>query len=133
MEWKYVKPLISDSVIDEFEKTIKYSFPDDFKDCVVKNNGGRPQLKIFDTSVCKERAIKSLLSFNKDDKVTIWKINEWNAKELTNRFIAFAIDNFGNLICFDSNDNSVIFMDMETLKVELIANSFTGFLNCLYE
>lgn len=132
MNWKYVKALKSENAIKEFESTFKFEFPDSFKEVVANYNGGRPEKDVYDTNKTKERTIKSLLSFNKDDKETIWKIAEWNKDELKSDFIAFAIDHFGNLVCFSVSDKSVIFMDMETLKTETIANDFSAFLDKLY-
>ena len=116
----------------DFESTFKFEFPDSFKEIVSNYNGGRPERDVYDTDKTKERTIKSLLSFNKDDKETIWKIAEWNKDELKSDYVAFAIDHFGNLICFSVRDKSIIFMDMETLKTETIANDFSAFLDKLY-
>lgn len=132
MNWKYVKALKSENAIKEFEVTFKFEFPDSFKEIVANYNGGRPEKDIYDTDKTKERTIKSLLSFNKEDKETIWKIADWNKDELKDDFIAFAIDHFGNLICFSVSDKSIVFMDMEMLKTESIAKDFSTFLDKLY-
>lgn len=132
MNWKYVKALKSKNAIKEFEVAFKFEFPDSFKETVANYNGGRPEKDTYDTDKTKERTIKSLLSFNKEDKETIWKIADWNKDELKDDFIAFAIDHFGNLICFSVSDKSIAFMDMETLKTETIANDFSAFLDKLY-
>lgn len=133
MEWKYIKPLSSEENINDFECAVKYCFPDDFRKCILENNGGRPNLKAFDTNVKKGRELKSFLSFNKDDKETVWKIHDWNKDELSDRYIAFAIDNFGNLICFDANNDNIIFLNLENLEVEIISKDFFEFMDNLYE
>jgi hypothetical protein len=132
MDWKYVKPLESEDLISEFENSQEIDFPESYKELVKQYNGGRPVKDVFDTDVTKERTIKSLLSFNKEDRETVWKIAEWNKDELKNRFVAFGIDNFGNLICFKTSDLSVVFLDIETLSEEKIADSFSEFLEKLY-
>ena len=132
MEWKYVKPIISEDIIKEFEGETGYCFPDDFLQCVLEHNGGRPNNRTFNTEKTKERELKSFLSFNKNDKETVWKIMEWNKEELSDRYVAFAIDNFGNLICFDTNNDCIVFVNLEIMSVEKIANSFHDFINCLY-
>ena len=133
MEWKYVKPLLSEDNINDFECLVKYCFPDEFRKCVILYNGGRPSCKAFNTDKTKERELKSFLSFNKEDKETVWKILEWNKEELTNRYVAFAIDNFGNLICFDANNDNIIFLNHENAETELIATNFSEFINALYD
>lgn len=132
-EWKYVKKLLSEDRIKEFEETVKLDLPEDFKKCVVQNNGGRPDLRTFDTDKEKERSFKSLLSFNTEDRETVWKTLDACEEELSDKYVAFGIDNFGNLICFDRKNSSVIFLNAETLTTEYIAPTFTAFLDKLYE
>lgn len=133
MEWKYVKTLSSADNINEFECLVKYAFPDDFRNCILSNNGGRPGKRVFDTNRNKERVLKSFLSFNKEDRETVWKIQDWNKEELSDRYIPFAIDNFGNLICFDAENDKVVFLELEYVTVEQIADNFTEFMSKLYE
>lgn len=133
MEWKYVKPLSSVDCINEFESLVNYSFPTEFKNCVLHNNGGRPNKRVFDTDVQRERSLKTFLSFNKEDRETIWKILEWNKTQLLDNYIAFAIDNFGNLICFDKSKQRIVFYNLESDRVEQIANNFSEFMRGLYE
>ena len=133
MDWKYVKKLKSEDLINEFECLVKYAFCDSFRQCVIVNNGGRPSQKAFDTDKTKERELKSFLSFNKEDRETVWKIFEWNKEELTDKYVPFSIDNFGNLICFDANNDKIVFVNHENLSVEIIADNFDGFMDGLYE
>lgn len=133
MEWKYVKELKSVDLIDDYECLVKYVFCDSFRKCIIANNGGRPSKKAFDTDKVKERELKSFLSFNKEDRETVWKIFDWNKDELTNKYVPFAIDNYGNLICFDANNDKIVFVNHEDMSVEIIADNFDNFLNMLYE
>lgn len=133
MNWKYVKPLDSEKLIDEFECKVCYEFPSEFKECVLRYNGGRPEFRGFDTDRNTGREMKSFLSFNHNDRETVWKIFEWNQEELSNRYVAFAIDNFGNLICFDANNDKIVFVNHEDVSVEFIADSFAEFMDLLYE
>ena len=133
MDWKYVKALNSNELIDDYECMVKYVFCDSFKKCIMEHNGGRPSMRIFDTDKAKEREQKSFLSFNKDDRETVWKIFDWNKDELTDKYIPFAIDNFGNLICFDASNDKIVFVNHEDMTIEMIANDFDTFLNGLYD
>lgn len=133
MEWKYVKALKSAELISEYEKKTGYVFDEAFKKCVMENNGGRPAKKVFDTDKTKERELKSFLSFNREDRETVWKILEWNKEELTDKYVPFVIDGFGNLICFDKSSKKVVFVNHEDLSVEVIANDFEEFMSGLYE
>jgi hypothetical protein len=107
------------------------TFDRTFIECATQNNGGRPSINSFDTDKAKERTIKSLLSFNENDAENIFKNNEILEKEATN-VVAFAIDNFGNYICFSKENGTVIFYDFESGQTEHIADSFSEFLGKLY-
>ena len=132
MKWKYVKPLESIKNIDDYESFVRYSFPEDFRNCVIENNGGRPEFRCFNTDLAKERALKSFLSFNKNDRETVWKLFEWSKDDLSDKYIPFAIDNFGNLICFNAQDDRIVFLNHENSSVENISDSFSLFMNNLY-
>ena len=102
MDWKRVKPLESEDLIEQFEQEVHFTFPEDFKACVKHYNGARPMRRLFDTDRSKDRVMKSLLSFNPGDREPVWKIRAWNEGAAENRYVAIAIDPFGNLICFDT-------------------------------
>ena len=133
MNWEYVKTLKSANLIDEFESLVGYEFPGDFKECVMQYNGGYPEREAFDTDTTKERVFNHLLSFNKEDISTIWKTNEGHIEGLPDKYVVFADDPFGNLICFDKDNDNVIFWNHEDESVEHIANTFTELLDKLYE
>lgn len=50
---------------------------------------------------------------------------------MANKYIPFAIDNFGNLICFEAENDNEIFVDHEDMTVEIIAEDFDGFMTVL--
>ncbi len=151
LKWECIKPLESESLISEFEELVRYKFVDSYIQCVVQNNGGYPNKDVFNTEKTEERCIGYFLSFNKNDKNTVWNsidVYESNievAKQygmpgelerlqyIFERYVVFADTPFGDDIAFDKTDDSVVFIDHETLEIEKIANSFDEFLNCLYE
>jgi hypothetical protein len=130
MNWKYVKTLQTEDLINEFENNVGYKFPEDFVEIVKSYNNGRPENDIFDTAETKERNFSTLLSFNKDDIENIWDSVDW-CKEL-DEYVIFAMDDFGNFIVYRKSDNKIYFVDSETLKVEFVADSFTELLEKLY-
>ncbi len=133
MEWKYVKKLSSESLIDGYEKIYHFKFPEVYKKCVLINNGGRPDKKTFITKNKNEHTLKSFLSFNTEDKETVWEITEWNREELASKYIPFAIDNFGNLICFQKDNTYIAFINLDDMSCEIVSTSFDEFINSLYE
>lgn len=141
MEWLFIKPLNSEELISEYEEKVCYRFPKDFKDCVKQNNSANPGLEVFISwygKRKKKRVLNNLFSFNKEDRSTIWHYNDWNGKQREwnedgrmVKYVAFAKDPFGNLICFDKTNDSIVWIDHETLNIEFVADSFTEFINSL--
>lgn len=131
MQWNYVKVLQNENAINEFEEMLSYKLNESYVDCIKQNNGGRPKNRVFYTENGTERVIKTFLSLNKEDRETVWKIFDWNKEILMDKYIPFAIDNFGNIICFYRYDDSIVFVEHETETVEKIATDFEGFMSCL--
>lgn len=126
-EWRYIKPLAADSLIPDAEGKLGYNFVDSYIDFVKKYNGSRPPVSIFSTSTSQERTIKSFLSFNPTDVENIIKLNN-GVSEISVKLVAFAIDNFGNYICFNKENDAVVFLDFESGETELIDKTFSDFL-----
>lgn len=126
-EWRYIKPLATESIISDVEEKLDYKFTDSFVSFVKKFNGSRPPVSVFTTSSLQEKTIKSFLSFNPGDAENIVILNRGVA-DISELLVAFAIDNFGNYLCFDRENNMVFFLDFETGKTELIDKTFSDFL-----
>ena len=132
LQWKYVKPLPSMGLVSDFEKAYAHKFEQCFVDYIHLCNGGRPHLKAYDTDKT-QRLIKLVFSFNKADDINIWDANEWAKDDIGGKYIAFANDDFGNLICFEKGTNNVVFWNHDTDTVEFIAKGFEAFINALYK
>jgi len=130
--WRYVKPLNNTDIVAQYGAEHGITFDGAFIECIKQNNGGRPSVSTFDTDKAKERTIKSLLSFDEKDAENIFKSNEMLAKE-TSILIAFALDNFGNYICFLKESGAVVFYDFESGTIERITDDFSTFLGKLYK
>lgn len=130
-DWKYVKSLKNGNAVDEFEKQNNICFPQDLKDFILKNNGRRPHKMTIDTADTKKRVFKSLLSFNRDDKETIFTMYPVIQKE-NPELIPFASDPFGNFYCVHKKDKKIILWLHETAKTEFVAASFSELLEKLY-
>ena len=138
MEWRAIRPLTSDTVIEEFEEYIGYRFSDTFKEFIRAYNGGKPSHKVFNTKKTRERVFNDLLSFNKEDQNNIWLTNDrkgfmsdWNKDGMMENYVVFAEDAFGNLICFDISDSSIVLIDHENKEAEYISASFEKFIKGL--
>jgi len=141
LEFHNTRPIPSPSLIDEFEEKMFHSFSKDFKDVFIKSNGGEPAVNSFFTydlradkttgrALKKNRVIKRLLSFNKDDTENIWDATKM-LEEKHGAFIPFATDCNGNYIVLNAS-NSVLFYDSNRDDFEFVAYSFSDFLSGLY-
>lgn len=72
MEWKYVKKIKDVNSIKEIENKYSIQLPVYLKNIIIKYNGGRPLNRIFDTNREKEKVMKSLLSYNVEDKENVY-------------------------------------------------------------
>ncbi len=130
ISWKYIRPLKHADAIERFEEENKVKFPEELRECIFKYNSGRPDRKSFDTDQEEGRVISSLLSFNAEDPENIYEL--FSGFEGNNSFIPFAIDPFGNLICFSIENNAIMLWLHETGEVEYAAESYSSFLEKLY-
>jgi hypothetical protein len=132
MEWNYVQPIKNKRVINEFSLMVDYVFSDEYLDFIEEYNGGRPDKRNFVTAEGNKYTLKTFLSFNKDDMDNVWDIIDWSEDLVQDkREIPFAIDAYDNLICFNCEDNKIIFCDTETAEIEEIAEDFEEFLEKL--
>lgn len=137
MEWYYVSDLKSTDLINEFERLIGYTFCDSFKKFVMQYNGAcaHPDgYSTFDTEESVGHLLAYFLSFNMEDPAPIWNSRNWDdcGTGMKDEYVVFADTCFGDSIAFDKSDDSVVFINHETLNVEKIADDFDGFLNSLY-
>lgn len=131
MKFKYVKPLESEKNIERFENLMQATLPELFREFVKINNGSRPECPVFDTDNTKERVVNNFLSFNFHDHFSIFSAYENNEKMFESKYIPFALDVFGNFLCFNKKFQ-IIFINHEDLTKEFVANSFDEFLEKLY-
>lgn len=128
MDWKYVKPLKDNSVIEDLEKTYSIEMPRFLKEVILQNNGGRPNKTLFNTQNSKERVLQGLISFNKDDKANIFIYDDM----LKRGYIPFGITEFGDLVCINNKNKRVELYLHELDKFEYVCDNIEKFLNILY-
>lgn len=132
--WKYDEPLTDENLITEFETKSGFTFPPSYRSLVIEHNGARPDKKIFNTDSDEGHVFGNLLSFNKADtkNLNIWETNKNMPSDIDSKYIAFATDAFGNWICFNAEDGSIVFIDHDNFSIENIANDFDAFIDGLY-
>ncbi len=144
-EWFLGDTLKDPGLIAEFEQHVGYRLPEDFKMFVVEHNGCYAENELF-YSYCRgkkiERVFNHLFSFNKDDIESIWMYHglgwqrAWDKAGGLDKYIAFANDPSGNMICFDKTDSKVVFINHEeksaSKMLEKVSNSFTEFVEGMF-
>ncbi|MEI4804045.1 SMI1/KNR4 family protein [Bacillus sp. FJAT-51639] len=134
-KWLFSDESLDEQEIIEVERLFGFKLPDDYKQCITKNNGGFPEPNTFDCDDGRIEAVfNDLISFT-DKDLNIKMFSEFSTQKL----FPFARDPFGNLLCFDYNDNAdspkVVFYNCEETGSTLITpvcQSFTDLLDRLY-
>ena len=133
LEWKYVSPLKEGTEVDVLELKYRFRLPDDLKECLAKNNAGVPSLSTFDLGENEEMVFGGLLSFNEGDIDSFYDyasiFEQADGKGL--KMFPFALDPAGNFFCIENG--KVVLYDHETDKTTVICDTFTEFLDMLYD
>lgn len=116
LTWKYVKPLNDPAAVKSFLQKYNVGLPASLIEIMEKYNGGRPSEKTIMTASNKEYVFKSMLSYNRTDKETIYSIYPDVFKETS--WFPFASDAAGNFICYDLKKKKCILYNHETNQSE---------------
>jgi len=130
--WKYIRTNISIDNIVKYEQEAGIVLTDEIKEFILTHNYARPEKNTFDTKDSKERVFLKLLSFNHDDKENVFDVYSSLKKELPVGIVPIAMDPFGNFICLDANNSTVVFWKHEDSKIEFISDTFPHLINSLY-
>lgn len=131
---------INNDIIDNVQSYFGVVFPNDYRECILKNDGGYPTPNRFKCQG-KEEVFNNLIGIGSsaDDMIQTY---EDVADRIIAGIIPFAEDPFGNLICFDyrqNNKTKVVFWDHEKAidgtdsAISFICNTFSDLLNMLRE
>lgn len=121
LTWKYVKPLNDTMAVKTFLNQNNISLPKSLVEILEKYNGGRPSDKLILTETNREYVFKSILSYNEDDKETIYNIYKDLFKQ--SDCFPFASDAAGNFICYDMKKGKFVLYNHETCHTEEILKS----------
>lgn len=133
--------------LEDAEKRLHVAFPSEYREFLLKHNGGRPTPKSFEFKDTHGNDSDSLIHFflaiynGYDDNLEIEYRARVEEDRLLPHFVPIANDPFGNLICLSvagEDLGKVYFWDHEIEpetagyeNMSLIADSFTEFLNKL--
>ncbi|QUG40138.1 SMI1/KNR4 family protein [Psychrobacillus sp. INOP01] len=132
IKWVFTEEPLDEMKIGEVENSFGFILPDDYKQCIIENNGGFPEPNVFDCDDGRIEAVfNNLISFTNKD-LNIKMFYEFSSQKL----IPFGKDPFGNLLCFDYRYNEkspkIVFYDCEETTKTSVCDSFTDLLERLY-
>ena len=118
------------------ENKLDFQFPSDYIEVMKEYDGAFPDVRTFDLEE-DEDCVNNLLSFDETSKQSILFAYEVVCGRGNKNLYPIARDPFGNYICYekmDSDKTGIVFWDHENpQKAEKICDSFSEFLNLLYE
>lgn len=136
--WRRVHDPLNEQIISKVEKSLGTELPSDYKQCIIKYNGGSPDPSVFNFKDGGTGQFGYLLSFTGDPNIE--KVFGLISEDLPEGVIPFATDFAGNKLCFDYRETkqspSIVFYDHEEEgedAIELICNTFTELLERLHD
>lgn len=129
IEWKY-KIDLADNALSEISSKYQVIIPDDLKELLKAANAATPSKTRFMLNV-DEKVFGAVLSFNPNEKEADSFESAMNIGFEKN-IVPFGIDPFGNYICYNTDNNCILFFDYEEDCFEEISASLGEFLSRLY-
>lgn len=130
MVWKYKINLRDIEVFDKIQKLQQIFIPEEVKELIMEANAATPEKYHFMVGG-KEKALGAILSFNEKESDTDTIYTALKVVKDKNLF-PFAIDPFGNYLCIDRKQGTVIYWEHETEDIFSTKKNLTEFLKALY-
>ena len=134
MKWLNYKDSSID-IIESVEHRLQITLPEDYKQFVLKYDGGYPNHFKVDGKV---EIFNNLISLDENEYNNIYEILEDLQDRIGDQLIPFAEDGFGNLLCFDYSANkNIVFWDHEKnygdfKELPLVCFSFSSLIENLF-
>ena len=136
MKWLNYKDSSID-IIESVEHRLQITLPEDYKQFVLKYDGGYPNPNHFKVGG-KLEIFNNLISLDENEDNNIYEILEDLQDRIGAQLIPFAEDGFGNLLCFDySADKSIVFWNHEKnyddfKEATFVCSSFSSLIESLF-
>lgn len=128
--WKYKIEIADVSVFAEIEKARGIKIPDELRSFIMEVNAATPSKYNFMVGAV-EKVFGAVLSFNRGETDIDTVFTALTSIEDKN-LLPFAIDPFGNYICYSLKDKKVVFWNHETNRVSPTEKNLRDFLEGLY-
>lgn len=130
MNWKYKIDVANQNVFSDIEKKYGIVISEELRALILVANAATPSKYNFMLGTT-ERVLGAILSFNEGETDTDTVYTALSTME-DKSLVPFAIDPFGNYICYSNKDNKVVFWDHETSGVSSTEKGLDEFLDSLY-
>ena len=130
MNWKYKIDVANPNVFSDIEKKYGIVISEELRVFILTTNAATPSKYNFMLGAT-ERVLGAILSFNEGETDTDTVYTALSTME-DKSLVPFAIDPFGNYICYSNKDNKVVFWDHETSGVSSTEKGLDEFLDSLY-
>ncbi len=128
-KWLNYEKLIDNAVFDKIETIKSIKIPSELKNFITVHHCASPEKYIFLLNG-KEEIFGAVLSFNENDNENS---NVFDALENVqdNDLFPFAIDPFGNYLCYSLTTQEIVFWDIEMQQVVKTNKNLKNFIYCL--
>ena len=136
MKWLNYKGSSID-IIESVEHRLQITLPEDYKQFVLKYDGGYPNPNHFKVDG-KVEIFNNLISLDENGYNNIYEILEDLQDRIGDQLIPSAENGFGNLLCFDYSANkNIVFWDHEKnygdfKELPLVCFSFSSLIENLF-
>lgn len=126
--WRNIDPLHDRSQLDEVEIRYKYKLPDDFREFLMKYNGGRPDNNIIVVpGGIGPMILDHLISFNKNSEESIYSMGN----VLGNGFFPFALTPEGLIFMFEKSSGRIYLSNPKIMESYYVTDTFGKFISKL--
>ena len=130
MDWKYKIDVVEQNVFSKIEKKYGITISEELRALILMANAATPSKYNFLLGTT-EKVFGAILSFNEGETGTDTVYTALSTIE-DKSLVPFAIDPFGNYICYSNNDDKVVFWDHETSGISSTGKGLSAFLDSLY-
>ncbi|WP_282609455.1 SMI1/KNR4 family protein [Pelagibius sp. Alg239-R121] len=143
-------PVLTEEKLANFENNNQLKLPEDYKSFMLQYNGGKPVPCDFPLIGHREESSDVVVFYGVDYELKALELQKnfdsiigYFADPAFDKFFPIANDSFNDLICLDLSDEhygAVVFIDRVPMwkdytakEIYVIADSFSAFLDMLYE
>ncbi|NIZ19893.1 SMI1/KNR4 family protein [Entomospira culicis] len=133
VSWNFVEPITEPSIVTRYLEAQKVILPTEIIQHILAYNGGAPTPSCFDSPYGQEHEVGYLLSYLPDSAQSVYSVrNALIEEHHIPHLFPLMDDNFGNYICYDTQENRIVYWLHEEHIYATIAENWEEFISNLY-